>query len=916
MSKFSRSKLVVYYCCFFALSVTQLQANQISPAQLETLKRLSPEEQKALAASAGVDLNNLKAGAKQEASPAVAVPKDPVPRKPETPKKDVLKPFGYDLFAAEPSTFAPAAHIPIPVDYVVGPGDNVIVQLYGKDNATYELQISREGVLNFPEIGPISINGLNFSELKARLNELVAEQMIGIKASITMGALRSMQIFVLGEAHRPGAYTVSALSTITHALFVSGGVNSLASLRNIQLKRKGKVIQNFDLYDLLLKGDTSKDERLQPGDVVFIPPVKYTAGISGAVKRPAIYEFKSSINAAELVKMAGGYTPTAFPSVSKIDRINAQGERTIIDLDLKKNKKKPIRVGDVLHVHSILDRIENTISVRGHVHRPGGFKWTKGMRVSSVIKRIADLKPNPDTAFAIIERTDKADGRLSVLSFNLGAALANKKGVDDLLLRPRDVIRVFGHAEDHADALQPLVQALIGQTKLNNYPRVVNVRGHVRYSGPYPLTQNMTVEDLIAAAGGLLPDADYQTAILVSKNRQTLKSVTSTFSLRQPIALGRVLKPQDELFLFGMASSRQEIVADLVERLKREADKTHPFKVVSIGGAVKYPGNYPLISDMSAATLIDLAGGFKETAYNLSGEITRKKIDDQQNYSIEHLPVKLSNAEILSTVALLPRDHLVIKQIPKWDEERKIHLKGEIKFPGEYPITDGETLSQLIKRAGGLTQFADAYGTIFLRESLKQREEEVLARYRSQLDKQMLEIEKKAAAGDDEISEAKLAGAALLDEITDAKPSGRLVIDMPSIIAGKPGADLVLRDGDEIVVPSIIQEVSVLGEVQHPTSHLFVSKLSGKGYLNLSGGYSVLSDKKRAYVIERNGSVKPLKKRILWVFKKRKRIKPGDTIVVPPDLDRVAPLTYWSQVSQVLFQLATTAAALETVGAL
>lgn len=203
-----------------------------------------------------------------------------------------MKRFGYELFRGEPTTFAPVSDVPVPSEYLVGPGDNVKVQLYGKDNEEYDLVINREGEIQFPKLGTISANGLTFSELRKNLTLRINQQMIGIESNITMGKLRSIRIFIAGDAYKPGSYTVSSLSTVTQALFVAGGVNEIGSLRNIQVKRNGKLVARMDLYDLLLRGDASGDVRLRSGDVVFIPSVGGLVSVTGEVRRPAIYELK------------------------------------------------------------------------------------------------------------------------------------------------------------------------------------------------------------------------------------------------------------------------------------------------------------------------------------------------------------------------------------------------------------------------------------------------------------------------------------------------------------------------------------------------------------------------------------------------------------------------------------------------
>ena len=228
---------------------------------------------------------------------------------------DALKPFGYDLFAGSPTTFAPVTDIPVPSEFVVGPGDRLEVQLIGSTRARHSLVVNRDGRIMFPDLGPINVAGLRFEQAKARIEARVSEQMIGTQAVVSMGDLRSVRVYVLGEAERPGSFTVSSLATITNAILVSGGVKPIGSLRNIQLKRNGQVVKRLDLYDLLLNGDTSGNVRLQPGDVIFIPPVGSTVGVTGEIRRPAIYELKGENSVADLVRLGGGLTPEADPAL-------------------------------------------------------------------------------------------------------------------------------------------------------------------------------------------------------------------------------------------------------------------------------------------------------------------------------------------------------------------------------------------------------------------------------------------------------------------------------------------------------------------------------------------------------------------------------------------------------------------------
>jgi polysaccharide export outer membrane protein len=245
-----------------------------------------------------------------------------------------LKPFGYDLFKSDSSTFAPTTDVPVPSDYVVGAGDQLTIQLFGSQNRTLRLTVGRDGRIAFPELGPISVGGQTFARVAASIEERVARQMIGTRASVAMGDTRSIRIFVTGEANRPGTYTVSGLATITSALYASGGVRPIGSLRDVQLKRAGAVIRRLDLYDLLLRGDTTDDAKLLPGDVVFIPTVSATVAVDGEVHRPAIYEIKGDTTVDEIVRLAGGLTTEADSSRAALVRVNDARRRVVVDVPL------------------------------------------------------------------------------------------------------------------------------------------------------------------------------------------------------------------------------------------------------------------------------------------------------------------------------------------------------------------------------------------------------------------------------------------------------------------------------------------------------------------------------------------------------------------------------------------------------
>jgi protein involved in polysaccharide export with SLBB domain len=810
--------------------------SQDVPADL--LERLSPEQK-----AAALDRLGGQGGAVSEAplsEPALVNPaSDSMPAPPAEPSPierlfaaatavpslrtvqgvramdEPLKQYGYDVFTGSPTTFAPATDIPVPPDFVVGPGDTIELQLFGKENSSHSLVVSREGLLHLPGIGPVPVAGQRFDELRRNLERIVADRMIGMKASVTLGPLRSIRVFILGDVNRPGSYTVSSLSTMTNALFVSGGIKPIGSLRDIQLKRSGKVITHLDLYDLLLRGDTSGDARLQPGDVIFVPPIGLTVAAAGEVRRPAIYELSNERTLRDLVGMAGGLLSTAYARASQLERISQQGDRTLIDVDLTQEPalKTTLTDGDVLRVYSTLERMDDIVLVTGHVLRPGGHEWHADMRLSDLIPSVQALLPKPDLEYALVRREVGAERKVEAFSVRLGRAIAQPGSEDDVTLEPRDQVVVFG-LEDSAE--------------------------------------------------------------------------------------------------------RSALVKPLIDELKLQASAAEQARIVSVTGLVRGPGQYPLQKGMRVSDAIRAGADLREAAYTLTAEVTRYQIVGGKRREIGHIPIDLAAVlagDADADITLEPYDQLNIKQLPQWTEQMAVEIRGEVRFPGTYPIKRGETLSELLERAGGLTDFAYPQGAVFSREELRRKEQEQIEALTGKLEADIAAISLEQMAADRDKQQAFAASKSLVDELKTAKAVGRLVIDLPGVIEGDPKADVVLKDQDKIYIPQKTQEVTVIGEVQYPTSHMVTGKLSRDDYIRLSGGTTTRADAKRTYIVRANGSVEAGRGGLFFSHGDE-RVFPGDTIVVPLDAERLRPLTYWTSISQIVYQIGVAAAAWKTVGVL
>lgn len=725
---------------------------------------------------------------------------------------EALKPFGYDLFAGVPSTFAPATDVPVPAEYVVGPGDTLQIQLIGSVKGRYALVVGRDGNINIPDLEPIPVAGLRFEQVRERLEAVVREQMIGTQVSVSMGELRSIRVFVLGDAEVPGSYTVSGLSTITNALFVSGGVKEIGSLRNIQLKRGGRTVRTLDLYDLLLRGDTSGDARLLPGDVIFVPPVGATVGLAGEVRRPAIYELKNETTVAQLLELGGGLLPQADPTLATLERVDDSHRRVTIDVNLAQpsGRNLALRSGDTLRVPSIRPILEDSVVISGHVHRPGERQYTPGMRLTDVLPSLDDLKPDADQRYILIRREMPTDRQIKVFSADLERALAQPESAANLELAPRD-----------------------------------------------------------------------------------------------------------QIFVFDRESGRDRIIAPLLRELRLQSRIDEPTLEVSVAGKVKIPGTYPLEPGMRVTDLLRAGGSLDEAAYGGQAELTRYEVGSNGARQAELIEIDLRqalNGDPAANLALRPYDYLVIKEVPLWGEQEEVEIRGEVRFPGRYPIHRGETLRSVMARAGGLTDLAFPEGAIFTREELKERERKQLATLASRLESNLAQASLMAAqeSGRD-ASQALAIGQSLLASLREAKPVGRLVIDLKRVTSAKQGSDqdIVLKHGDRLLVPRVVQEVTVIGEVQSATSHLYRSDLSRDDYIAMSGGLTPRADKDHIYVVRADGSV-VTNSGNSWFSGGGVDIRTGDTIVVPLDTERMRPLPFWTAVTTIIYNVAIAAAAVNS----
>jgi len=477
---------------------------------------------------------------------APAVPRDPLPEPPAVPATEfqrfaksstgeLLPIFGAALFEHVPTTFAPLDRVPVTSDYVIGPGDEILLRAWGQVNLELDLTVDRAGAVFVPQAGNLHVAGIQYQQLEGFLRAQLARVFRNFDLTVAMGQLRSVQVVVVGQVRRPGTYTVSSLSTLVNALFASGGPSPQGSMRHIQLKRQGRVVTEFDLYDLLLKGDQSKDCRLLPGDVVYIPPAGPQVAIAGSVRNPAIYELNGETRAADLFELAGGLSAVADGQRVTLERVRERSalESVAFRLD-SAGLATVVRDGDVLHVLAITPRFGNAVTLRGNVANPGRFPWRDGMRLRDIIpdkdslitreywtkrntlaaalpETSAPVVPTADAvrklthtaieatvpdinwSYAVIERQNPRDLSAELIAFHPGKLVLEGDESQNLPLRPGDVVTLFSQADVRV--------AMAQQT------RFVRLEGEFQSAGIYAVRPGETLGQLIDRAGGLTPQA-------------------------------------------------------------------------------------------------------------------------------------------------------------------------------------------------------------------------------------------------------------------------------------------------------------------------------------------------------------------------------------------------------------------------
>lgn len=754
--------------------------------------------------------------------------------------------FGAGLFSRVPSTFAPVDDVPVTPDYVIGPGDQLRLQIWGQVNQQVSYTVDRTGSIAIPQVGTVHVAGLRFSELTGFLRAQLGRVYRNFDLNVNMGQLRSIQVFVVGQARRPGSYTIGSLSTLLNALFASGGPKSEGSLRDIQVRRGTQVVAHFDLYGLLLHGDKTEDVVLQPGDVIFIPAVGPQVALVGSVSNPGIYELRGETRVEQLLELGGGRTNVAAGSSVRLERIFEHATRTILDVDPAKTPDFLLQGGDVVSVMSIVDRFKDAVTLRGNVANPGRYVWHQGMRVS-------DLIPNKD---ALVTRNYwQKRSELGQMVSEYEPGLMNGESGPLGTQIPSGAIGSGNRSSG---------QTRSGNNNISNGND--STSGTDGNNGNGSGSANSNIYGLSDQRGNnQAENPNNNNVVSRNNNAQQRGSVSDSGGSSVGVALTGTngqFEVKNDVFL----------------------------------SAPDIDWSYAVIERQSQADL---------TTSLLSFNLGKVVLDGDSSQNLELLAGDV--VTIFSTADL---------RVPTSQQTRLVRLEGEFSGSGVYIVRAGETLRQLLIRAGGFTPDAYLYASEFTRESTRRVERQRLSEYADQLEAQVSAATSSAASRSVNDRDAA-AAAASADEARSAiarmrrrDPVGRIVLDLKPDSRGTDSIpDLALEDGDRFVVPRVPSNVNVEGQVYSANAFVYQPHRRVVDYLRQAGGPDRQADRRRAFVLRADGSVLS---RQYGRFE-RAPLFPGDTIVVPPLLDRRSVLRTIVDIATVVGQFGFAAAAINIV---
>ena len=807
--------------------------------------------------------------------------------------------YGAKLFRNPPSTFAPLNLVPVTPDYMIGPGDELLIQMWGQVTLNSRFMVDRSGSIYIPQVGTLHVAGLPFSQIHDHLKAQMSRLFRNFDLNVNMGQLRSIQVFVVGQARRPGSYTISSLSTLINALFASGGPTPQGSMRHIQLKRSGKVVADFDLYDLLQRGDKSNDTQLLPGDVIYIPPVGPQVAVAGSVNEPAIYELQSanSSTVGNVLELAAGLTNVASGERIRLERVDERRMRSMTEVPLDaQGKATMLQDGDLLELVAVASQYKDAVTLRGNVANPGRYTWKPGMRVR-------DLLPDKDALITRDYWLKRSQLGQPTLSYVPTCLPRTPYGIPSL----RYGIPVGEEGQNP--------NWRYSSTSTRN-PNLIGLPfGNTDGTGN-PMNDDGTVP---TSDGGLDCATTGESADSLSgwndRYRSTSGNYGNTGNAGNPATSGNMGYTGD----YGNSTNS-------------------PFSQNGGGQNAAVSNRMSSASASLGSTVSNSSAGqfrprndvkLSEPDIDWSYAVIERQ--SKANLTTSLVPFNLGKlvleGDASQNAELLPGDVVTVFskadiRVPQAQQTRFVRLEGEFVSSGVYSVLPGETLQQLVKRAGGMTSDAYLYGSEFTRESTRRVQQQRLNEYVDQIALQASTTSANNAGRAISAQDSAAAAAAqaqnqnIVSSLRQARATGRIVLELPADsqnVTQLP--DLPLEDGDRFIVPRVPSTISVDGAVYNQNSFLYDPSRRLGDYIRLAGGANRDADKGRSYVIRASGSVisKQYSSSLRGSGFESIHLYPGDTVVIPLNLDKGKALRLVVDLAQIVGQFGIAIAAANTV---
>lgn len=695
------------------------------------------------------------------------------------------KVFGRDIFNNKMLSFEPNMNIATPQNYRLGPGDAVIIDIYGASQKTVEATVSPDGEVTIEGFGPVQVSGLTVAQANARLRSTLGTRYSSSRVKLTVGQTKTIMVNVMGEVKAPGTYTLSAFATVFHALYMAGGTNDLGTLRNIKVYRHNKLVTVVDIYDYILNGKLTGNVRLADNDVIVVGPYDCLVNITGKVKRPMFYEMKKNESVGSLLKYAGSFTGDAYKKSVRVNRKTGR-EYAVFNVGEFEFSSFHIADGDSVSVDSILPRYENTVEVRGAVFRPGKYNINGEINsVRTLVQHAEGLTEEAFTNRAVMHRM-KPDRTLEVVSVDIAGIMDGK--VADIPLKENDVLFIPTRGDVQTE-------------------RTITIRGEVHYPGVYKYADNETIEDFVLQAGGL---TDKASTIKVNVSRR----VTNPKALRPDSLIAK---------------------------------------------------NYTM--SLKDGFVVDGTPGF----------------------------------------TLMPFDEVSVFKSPGTIEQQNVEVDGEVMFAGTYTLSKRNArLSDLIAAAGGATNLAYIKGARLERRTNEAERTRMQAAYRMAIEQQQKNMLELAARSNNASAVSQMAEKGRSAQLQKFEVPGtyQVGIELETALS-RPGsdADLVLREGDRLIVPKYNGTVKINGAVMYPNTIAYEKGKNAKYYIDAAGGFATDAKKSNAYIIYMNG--------MIGKVAHGAKVRPGCEIVVPSKatnkMSLAEKLTMGSSISSIAAMIATIA---------